>query len=97
MTFHNVSQCGMNYLKLIMRNMNIKEQDVENMRQKCYAQIKRQFFSLRYEHVILEDKMSELALLIACTKLVGRELNVEHIWKKAIHQDVLQPPHLSAH
>ena len=56
-------------------------EDLRNIQQLFYAQIKRDFFSLKYGHVILEDKICELALLIACTKLIENKLKVKHLWK----------------
>ena len=73
MDFHNISECGMDYIKLITRNTYINREELRYMKQLCYAVIKKEFFSLKYEHVILEDKMCEIALLIACTKIVKNQ------------------------
>ena len=69
----------MDYINIITRNVAINREDLRRMKQLCYAQIKAEFFSLKYEHVIVEDKICELALLIACTKLVQQKLKVNHI------------------
>ena len=64
----------MEYILFITRDITISREDTMNLKQKCYAKMKQEFFSLKYEHVILEDLIGELALLIACTKLVGENL-----------------------
>jgi hypothetical protein len=71
----------MDYIKLIARNMKISYADINEEKQKCYAKIKHDFFSLKYEHIILEDKICELALMIAVTRIVQNQLNVNHLWK----------------
>ena len=77
MDFHDISSSANDYVKLITRNISINRKELRNVKQMCYAKIKKDFFSLKYEHVILEDKIGELALLIACTKLAEKELNLK--------------------
>ena len=70
MDFHNVSKRGMEYLHIKTRDVLINREDLRDLNQTIYAEIKQEYFSLKYEHIILEDQIAELALLIACTKLV---------------------------
>ena len=41
--------------------------------------MQKTIFSLKYEHILLEDKIGELALLIAYTKIAQTKSNVNHL------------------
>ena len=65
------------YVKYITKCSNIDIRELNLVKQLVYAKIKQEFFSLKYEHIILEDKICELALLIAYTKVAQTQLNVK--------------------
>ena len=71
------------YINLITKCSNIELKELNMVKQSVYAKIKQEFFSLQYKHIILEDKICELALLIAYTKLVKTQFNVNRLWKNS--------------
>ena len=50
----------MEYIELITRNTYINKEELRFAKQLCYAVIKKEFFSLKYEYIILEDKCVNL-------------------------------------
>ena len=71
------------FINLITKCSNIELKELNMVKQSVYAKIKQEFFTLHYGHIILEDKICELALLIAYTKLVKTQFNVNHLWRNS--------------
>ena len=65
----NLDVLAIKYVNHIRKCSKIDKRELNLVKQSVYAKIKQEFFSLKYEHIILEDKIGELALLIAYTKI----------------------------
>ena len=75
----NLDALATKYVNYISKYSSIDERELNLVQQLVYAKIKQEFFSLKYEHILLEDKIGELALLIAYTKIAQNKSNVNHL------------------
>ena len=71
----NLDALATKYVNYISKYSSIDERELNLVQQLVYAKIKQEFFSLKYEHILLEDKIGELALLIAYTKIAQNKNN----------------------
>jgi len=69
-----ISNEDMLYMKNISEGITVKQEDLYQQINYHYAQYKREHFTIsRYEHIVLENKIYELAVLTAFTKQVQKQ------------------------